>query len=49
MLRLMIELPFQFFKFYILRRHIFGGLYGFLFSVTVAFTRWLRICILAGY
>ena len=49
MLRLVIELPFQFFKFYILRRHIFGGLYGFLFSVTVAFTRWLRICILAGY
>jgi glycosyltransferase involved in cell wall biosynthesis len=49
MVRLLIELPFQFFKYYVVRRHIFGGLYGLLFSVTVAFTRWLRICILAGY
>ena len=44
-----IEGPSQLYNVYYLCRHIFGGIYGFLFSVTMAFTRWMRICVLAGY
>ena len=48
-LRLVFEWPLQFVKFYILRRHLFGGLYGFVFAVTVAFTRWVRLPIQIGW
>ena len=44
-----VEFPWQFLKFYILRRHIFGGFYGLALSLCVAFVRWLRLLILAGY
>ena len=47
--RSVVEFPFQFFKFYIIRRHIFGGFYGLALSLCVAFARWLRLLILAGY
>ena len=47
--RAFVEFPFQFLKFYILRRHVFGGLYGLALSICVAFVRWLRLLILAGY
>ena len=43
------EFPLQVFKFYILRRHIFGGLYGLVFSLSLAFVRWLRLFILMGW
>ena len=44
-LRLVCEIPFQFVKYYILRRHIFGGRAGFVYAVTFAFSRWLRLSI----
>jgi len=48
-LRIPIELPFQFFRFYILARHCFGGLYGFAIAVTVAYLRFLRLILLRGW
>ena len=42
-LRLFFEMPFSFFKFYVLRRHVFGGWKGFMFALTAAFARTLRI------
>lgn len=48
-LRMPIEFPTQFFKFYILRRRIFGGFYGLALSLTEAFTRTLRVFILFGW
>jgi glycosyltransferase involved in cell wall biosynthesis len=48
-LRIPIELPFQFFRFYILARHCFGGLYGFAIAVTVAYMRFLRLILLRGW
>ena len=42
-LRLPFELPLAFLKFYLLRRHIFGGWKGFVFALTAAFARTLRI------
>ena len=45
-LRIPIEFPFQFFRFYILARHCFGGLYGFAIAVTVAYMRFLRLILL---
>lgn len=42
-LRLGLEMPMAFLKFYLLRRHIFGGWKGFMFSLTAAFARTLRI------
>lgn len=51
--KLLARAPFefflQFFKFYILRRHIFGGLYGLVFSLSLGFVRWLRLFILMGW
>ncbi len=43
LLRLPIEMPFAFLKFYILRRHITGGWKGFMFALIAAFARTLRI------
>jgi glycosyltransferase involved in cell wall biosynthesis len=48
-LRIPFELPFQFFRFYILARHCFGGLYGFSIAVTVAYMRFLRLILLRGW
>lgn len=42
-LRLYLEMPVAFLKFYILRRHVFGGWKGFMFSLTAAFARTLRV------
>ena len=42
-IRLIFEMPIAFVKFYFLRRHIFGGWKGFMFSLTAAFARTLRI------
>ena len=47
-LRLPFEFPLQFIKFYILRHHIFGGAYGLVLSLVIAFMRWLRLLILMG-
>lgn len=47
--RLVIEGPLQFLKFYILRRHVFGGLYGFVYALTLAFLRWVRLPIQIGW
>lgn len=43
LLRLWIEMPWSFFKFYILRRHITGGWKGFVFALSAAHARTLRI------
>ena len=48
-LRLPIEFPFQFFRYYILARHCFGGLYGFAAATTIAFMRFMRLVILMGW
>ena len=42
-LRLFFEMPLAFLKFYVLRRHVFGGWKGFMFALTAAFARTLRI------
>ena len=42
-LRLAIEFPVNFIKFYFLRRHCTGGWKGFYFSLTHAFMRTTRI------
>lgn len=41
--RLPFEMPFAFMRFYLLRRHVTGGWRGFMFSLTAAFARTLRI------
>lgn len=43
LLRLVIEMPVAFLKFYVLRRHVTGGWKGFAFALTAAFARTLRI------
>ncbi len=48
-LRIAFELPFQFFKYYILRRHVFGGRAGFVYAMTLAVSRWLRLVMIAGW
>lgn len=48
-LRLPFEFPFQFIKFYFIRKHVFGGFYGLVLSLVVAFMRWLRLLILFGW
>ena len=48
-LRIPFELPFQFFKFYIIRHHVFGGAYGLVLSLVVAFMRWMRLLIFFGW
>ena len=42
-LRLIVEMPVSFLKFYFLRRHVFGGWKGFMFALTAAFARTLRV------
>jgi hypothetical protein len=49
LLRLFTEFPYQFFKYYILRRHIFGGADGFAYATALAMGRWARIFILMGW
>jgi glycosyltransferase involved in cell wall biosynthesis len=44
--RLPFEFFLQFLKFYVIRRHVFGGVYGLKLSIVVAFMRWLRLLIL---
>jgi glycosyltransferase involved in cell wall biosynthesis len=48
-LRLVFELPYQFVKYYIFRRHIFGGADGFAYATALAIGRWCRIFILRGW
>lgn len=48
-LRLPIEYPWQFFRYYILARHCFGCLYGFAAASVIAFMRFMRIVILLGW
>ena len=43
LLRLPVEMPFQFLKFYFLRRHVTGGWKGFAFALGASFARALRI------
>lgn len=43
--RLPVEFPFQFFRYWILKRHIFGGWYGFAAANVTAFMRFMRIVI----
>ena len=42
-LRLLTEFPLSFFKYYIWRTHIFGGLLGFQYAMIMAFYRFIRI------
>lgn len=44
--RLPVEMPWQFFRFWILNRHIFGGWYGFALANVVAFMRFLRLALM---
>ena len=48
-LRMFTECPFQFLKYYILRRHIFGGADGFAYATALSIGRWVRIFILMGW
>jgi glycosyltransferase involved in cell wall biosynthesis len=48
-LRMVWEFPYQFFRYYFLRRHIFGGVDGFAYSTALAMGRWARIFILKGW
>ena len=48
-LRAFIEFPFQFFKYYIIRRHVFGGADGFAYATALAIGRWCRVFILKGW
>jgi len=48
-LRFLFEFPFQFVKYYVFRRHIFGGADGFVYSAALAMGRWARIFILMGW
>lgn len=41
--RLIADLPWNFFKYYIVRTHVTGGLMGFQFAAITAFYRWVRI------
>jgi len=47
--RLPVEFPFQFFRYYILARHCFGGLYGFAAAMTLAYMRFMRLIIMLGW
>jgi len=42
-LRLYLQMPLSFLKFYLLHRHVLGGWKGFMFALTAAFARTLRI------
>ncbi len=47
--RLPFEYPLHFFRFYILSRHVFGGVYGFAAASVIAFMRFMRIVIFLGW
>lgn len=47
--RMLFEFPYQFVKYYIFRRHIFGGADGFVYSVALAMGRWARVFVLMGW
>ena len=42
-LRLLVEGPFVFLKSWLARGHVLGGWNGFVFSVAIAFARFLRV------
>jgi glycosyltransferase involved in cell wall biosynthesis len=44
--RLIVEFPFTFFKFYVLRRYFLAGADGLIMAVISAFGRWLRIAMM---
>jgi glycosyltransferase involved in cell wall biosynthesis len=46
LVRLPFEFPLQFLKYYVARRHIFGGFYGLALAIVLASMRWLRLLIL---
>ena len=48
-LRLVFEFPFQFFKYYFVRGHVFGGADGFVYASALAMGRWARIFVLMGW
>lgn len=48
-IRALFEFPFQFFKYYIMRRHIFGGVDGFAYATALSIGRWCRVFILRGW
>ena len=48
-LRFVFEFPFQFIKYYIFRRHIFGGADGFVYAAALAMGRWARVFVLMGW
>ena len=48
-LRLFTEFPYQFFRYYFIRRHIFGGADGFAYATALSIGRWCRIFILKGW
>ena len=48
-LRLFTEFPYQFFRYYFIRRHIFGGADGFAYATALSIGRWVRIFILRGW
>lgn len=41
--RLLVDLPWNFFKYYVVRTHFMGGMTGFQFAAITAFYRWVRI------
>ncbi len=47
--RLLVEPFAAFFKYYVLRRHITGGLFGLKFAGTIAYIRTYRLLALAGF
>ena len=47
-LRLVIEVPFQFFKYYFLRGHCFAGRAGFVYASTLAVSRFMRLLVISG-
>ena len=48
-LRLIFELPFQFLKYYVLRRHCLGGRAGFSYAATLAVSRFMRLLVVNGW
>ena len=48
-LRVIVELPFQFFRYYVLRRHMYGGAAGFAYAVALSIGRLSRLFILEGW
>lgn len=47
--RCVLEFPFQFLKYYLLRGHVFGGRAGYTYATAFAFSRWMRLMVRAGW